>query len=256
MINFKTILYVGFGLAALSSLVRQDPQLEGWIKNFLALAPTTPPVSASSSDNTPGGNRQIIEHRLNTIDRNLGAPTALVSAEGNLAYVAQANDKYRVVWQDTPGAPYDSIAELHFSPDGKHIAYRAVRSGKYLVIRDQQESKEYQAVQRILFSPDSEHLAYEALMDGKWMVVMDDEPMTAHDDLVLGSLLFIPGGDQVAFIRHSGDKFTVIAAGQAGRSFDVIFNLEPLAPNDAGVPGTSYLGLDGNEFWSIEQRIK
>ena len=50
------------------------------------------------------------------------------------------------------GAPYDAVANLDFTPDGRHVVYTARRACKSLVVVDGVESRAYDA-----FLPAGEH---------------------------------------------------------------------------------------------------
>jgi hypothetical protein len=57
-----------------------------------------------------------------------------------------------VILDGAAGAAYDSIANLDFTPDGRHVVYTARRKGKSLVVVDGVEGREYDA-----FIPAREH---------------------------------------------------------------------------------------------------
>ncbi len=70
-----------------------------------------------------------------------------------MAYVGRKGGKEFVVLDGAaPGAAYDSVANLDFTPDGRHVVYTARRAGKSVVVVDGVESRVYDA-----FLPAREH---------------------------------------------------------------------------------------------------
>jgi hypothetical protein len=257
MLNQKTLIYVGMGLLALSSLTG-GVHPDQWLKLAGIQIPTVVLNDnvASAATAKAGGERQIHENHIGDIDSSLGQPIVIEPTALQLVYLARTGNKDRVVWKETPGKLYDEIDELESSGSGKHIAYRAQANGKYMVILDQVESATYDAAQNIRFSSDGEHIAFEAQIKGKWTILLDNTPLVTEGEIVPNTLVFIPGTAQLAFVKQNGEQRMVQVAGQTGEGFDNIFNLAPLDADKDGMAGVSYLALQGDQVWSIEQRIK
>ncbi len=77
------------------------------------------------------------------------------------AYAALKDGKWCAVVDSVPGKPYQQLASLTFSPDGKRTAYIAYdeKSEGRLII-DGKEGKLYGYLENVVFSPDSRRIAY------------------------------------------------------------------------------------------------
>lgn len=69
-----------------------------------------------------------------------------------MAYVGRKAGKEFVVTDGAAGAQYDAVANLGFTPDGRHVVYTARRKGKSLVVVDGVEGREHDG-----FVPAREH---------------------------------------------------------------------------------------------------
>jgi hypothetical protein len=79
------------------------------------------------------------------VDWSRGGRLALGKGGGRVAYVGRKGGKEFVVLDGAAGAPYDAVADLDFTPDGRHVVYTARRAGRSLVVVDGVESRAYDA---------------------------------------------------------------------------------------------------------------
>lgn len=66
-----------------------------------------------------------------------------------------------------------------------------------------------------IFSPDSQHVAYAAALDDKQFVVVDGKKEKPYDAIRLGSLVFSPDSRRVAYLAARGDREFIVVEGLA-----------------------------------------
>ncbi len=134
----------------------------------------------------------------------------------------------RVLRQDgVDGPPYQQIAGIAYSRDGRRLAYCATKSATnggsvaHVVVVDGKEGKPYYrgvAKDHLVFSPDSRHFAYAArLPDGREVVVLDgveSEPIDGFH-----TLKFSPDSRRFAYAAMRKELWSVVLDGNAGESF-------------------------------------
>lgn len=90
-----------------------------------------------------------------------------------VAYTAQRNKKFYVVYNGIRGKEYDALGTVVLSPDGMHIAYPALRGKEWRMVVDGKEGSAYNVLLTPIFSPDSQHVMYQAKKGNKWFIVVD-----------------------------------------------------------------------------------
>jgi hypothetical protein len=104
-----------------------------------------------------------------------GAPEEFTMAErgAGAAYVAKEGEKFRVVHNGRAGKPYDEVAGLTVSPDGRRFAHAARLADGWHVVVDGQESEPFEEVANLDLGPEGAHAAWQARVAGGWHVVVD-----------------------------------------------------------------------------------
>ncbi len=127
------------------------------------------------------------------------------------AYIGVNNDDVTVITDGVPGCDYQSIGELYFSPNSKHIVYRAFKlmTQKWWTILDGKEYfNAYYGIRQYHFSSDSKHLAFHAFKstDQTVMVVDRKEQCASHNFKILGDPYFSPDGNHIAYYARAGNE--------------------------------------------------
>ena len=149
--------------------------------------------------------------------------TAVLSpSAAHVAYLATAGGQSVVVLDDKKQKPYDKVAALTFSDDGR-LAYVASKGGKWLMVVADQEQGPYEKVGPPVFSPDGKRLAYVAMLaDQKRAVVIDGKPGTAFDEIFDGLLVHSPDSQRLAYGGRKGKEWFVVIDGKESGPFEYL----------------------------------
>jgi hypothetical protein len=141
-----------------------------------------------------------------------------VTNKGRYAYVssaaAEGTDAEHVIVDGQKGRGYiGGIANLSFSPDGRHVAYMGARTDRNHAVIDGVEGPPYEWISMLQFSRDSKHFAYFA-SDGKsWFLVLDGKPGKRYSSVFDKSLNFSSDGRRLCFYatKEDGEDVLVVA---------------------------------------------
>ena len=159
-------------------------------------------------------------------------PRLLFDATGDrLAYAATDGTNSYVIVDGQEAGPYADfgdigteeydIADLNFSPDGKHFAYAAWRSNQSILVWDKtiHTGKPMVVAGSLIFSPDSQHIAY--IRKGKTQAVyLDGERQTTYREIKKHSLTFSPDSKQLGYVAVNNDgRACVVINGKEQKKF-------------------------------------
>lgn len=96
-----------------------------------------------------------------------------VSNEGRPAFRAREGKTWSVVLGDRKGPRFDEVGSPAMSKDGKHLAYAAVEKGEWSVVRDGVKSPAGGKVMELVLSADGRRLAWSFERDGQQFVSCD-----------------------------------------------------------------------------------
>lgn len=168
------------------------------------------------------------------------------SSDSNyLAYAARTDrNAWCVVRNGVPGAAWEEIRYLTFSPDGKRLAYAARRNDQWHVVEGENASPGYRTVYRVVFSPDSKSMAYIARSkEGAFAVINGEKQMVF--DSVAGELLFSSDSRRLAYsvtekTRLGENRMRMVVDGKPGNPFDAI--------------GAYLFSMDGKRYAYVAQK--
>lgn len=139
----------------------------------------------------------------------------------------------------------EGVADVFFSPDGKHWAARLQRDMATVawVMADGQKQQDYDKVSDLGFSPDSSTLAYVASRGAKQFMVtngVEDE----GNDLIRSRPTFAAQGRK--FVYAAGNQPLALKMYAGGQASPVHRNVFRLALSPDGRRLAYFAGLDGN----------
>ncbi len=181
----------------------------------------------------------------------------IFSADGaHCSYIAcitaesiEENGVYCVVQDGVEGAAYDHIADLIYTPDGKHLAYVAEKNREMFAVRDGQQEASYARVDCPAFAPDGAKLAYIASTGRQqYFVVVNGQQGKAYEGVQAVS--FSPDGKHYYFVAQSDDRQCMVSDGreepQYTRVSAPIFSADGKHVAHVAVEGTQwYVVKDG-----------
>lgn len=152
---------------------------------------------------------------LDCIISHDGKKTALIMMNSNSTYVSIDGVKSK---------PYDGIGEgsLQFSLDSSKVAFSAEKNEKWLVVFNGDESNKFDKISSITFSPDSKRFAFVAIIKDKSIVSIDGEISQEYD--AIESFGFIKKGNvyQPVFLAKQGDKWFLNLNGNESKKYERI----------------------------------
>jgi hypothetical protein len=193
----------------------------------------------------------------------------------HLIYGARTGAKSSIVLDGQEGKPYDQIdRQIIFSPNSKRIAYTAFFSSttgaKIRVVVDGKEGSLYEGIisDTLRFSPDSQHVAYAAAIPAqrsyldlpglhplafqfqptsRAVAVVDGREGKSYDGIVVGSMVYSPNSQRLAYFAKQGQMWFTIIDGKEDPDVTCLVTGHPLvfSPNSQRV---AYLACD-RRFW-------
>jgi WD40 repeat protein len=174
-----------------------------------------------------------------------------ISATNDVAVIVRPSSGTGDVFKQTlylngklvPGS--EGVADVWFSPDGKHWAARLQRDMATVVwvMHDGKKHKDYASVSDITFSPDSSTLAYIAGNGTKRFVVANGKEDEGND-LTRSRPTFAQTGNK--FIYAAGQQALALKIYFNGKASPVHRNVFRLAFSPNGERYAYFAGLDGN----------
>jgi WD40 repeat protein len=150
------------------------------------------------------------------------ADIALSRDGKRLAYAALKDDKWRVVVDGKEQKPYDTIAAgtLQFSADGAQLIYAAQADKKWRIVYNGREEPVYDGIADVLLSPNGKLLAYTAQVGRTEMVVLNNRPQRIYDRVGGGTLVFSANSKRLGYVAHSGKATFVVVDGKRKERYD------------------------------------
>jgi hypothetical protein len=128
--------------------------------------------TAMSTSNIDVSNRVASESKVQSLDefqKSFNDQTFMTSPNGkSYAYIVtnSSTTKKTVVLDGVPGATYDDILFMKFSPNSQRFAYGAKINGKSLIVLDGKEGKTYDWIfLPHFFTPDDQYFVYKTRTD-------------------------------------------------------------------------------------------
>ncbi len=174
-----------------------------------------------------------------------------VSANGDIAAIVRPSAGTSEVFKQTlylngKLVPHsEGVADIVFSPDGKHWAawfQRDMATVKW-VVHDGKKHQEYASVDTLTFSPDSSTLAYIAGNGTRQFMVKNGEADEGHE-LVRSRPTFAKTGNQ--FVYAAGAQPLALRIYRDGKSSPVHRNIWRLALSPNGERCAYFAGIDAN----------
>lgn len=189
----------------------------------------TPQQSRVSMEWTNKGSTWVIDGRR---DPTFSSTDDFMFGTGGQHYAYVANVwikdhlKYAVVTDGKPGIVYDSIDDLHLSPDGLYVAYRARTKFGVRMVIDSVEGPEMAYIRRPVFDQATGRVAYQAFTKSyKSTIILDGKQVGGRYSAV-GDPVFVTGTSHIANVAmRSGRMFVVIDGTSVGREYADIYGI-------------------------------
>lgn len=155
-------------------------------------------------------------------------PPIRFSPDGKrVAYVARSKDKSFVVVDGAEGSPFDRIpvGAPVFSPDSRRVAYIAEKAGKHaVVVIDGVQGPTFDWISETYprFTRDGRHLIYTAHRGERSVIVVDGKEVDEGE--YLGTPVYSDSGERIAYVKKTGDTWSVVVDGVAGPPYRSIGN--------------------------------
>ncbi len=145
----------------------------------------------------------------------------------HLVYVARTDeDEWVVVKNGEPGAAFDAIKHVTFSPDSTRLVYAAKKGDSWHLVEGLQGNKQggaYQDIAHVSFGPESEKIAYIARKNDTSVMVVNGEESDGYDEIP-GEPVFSPDGGRLAYAvaeQRRGDfRMRMAVDDEVGPDFD------------------------------------
>ena len=150
------------------------------------------------------------------------ADIALSRDGKRLAYAALKDNKWRVVVDGSEQKPFDTIAAgtLQFSADGANLVYAAQADTKWRIVFNGREEPPYDGIADVLLSPNGKLIAYTAQVGHTEMVVLNHRPQRIYDRVGGGTLVFSANSKRLGYVAHSGKATFVVIDGKRKQRYD------------------------------------
>ena len=174
---------------------------------------------------------------------------------GRYACRAQKKDRQFVIIDGNAGPPHDGILikdNFTFSADGKRFFYVAIKNNACVaIVNGQEESQTFTLIESARFSLDSAHYVYKGRIEGstmsgkeKWCVVKDGQAGKTYDHIF--DLIFSYDNKHLAYTAIKDKKMVLV------------FDGHEMAPHDrVGLPVFSFdskaftYAYADNDNWNI-----
>lgn len=130
-----------------------------------------------------------------------------------LAYGCIRNQKWFVCCDGKESPNHDSIGtNLCFSPDSRRLAYKVAEEDASFMVIDGVQQQVYKSVSGFTFSPNGKRNAFTASVNNvHWSVIVDDRVGPKYDGIRLGTPVFSPDSQRVAYgAERNGQRFLVV----------------------------------------------
>lgn len=159
----------------------------------------------------------------------------------------------RAVVDGRPGAAFDFIGGVTFSPDGKHWAHAGMRGSRQMIVLDGREQEAFDYVGTdVHFSPDGRHVFYYARKGPDQFIVTDGKRGAAFDEIRGTSgqadFYFSDDGRRYAYAARKGKRWFTVIDGVPGEAYDEVSQITGFSPDARHAVS---LGRRGKKRWAI-----
>ena len=174
--------------------------------------------------------RFVTEEKISEIHENWLRSSLQISPDGRqfgFIYLPTRGE-YRVKVNHKQSPTFDAIEQFQFAPDSQSYAYAAKSGDKYRVIWQDQPGADFNfiAPDTLVFSANGQHIAYGALTGETWQLVKDNQIIQSYDNTDILKLLFAPDNETLAAILETVDGMQLEFGGKQQQVFESISDLQ------------------------------
>ena len=100
------------------------------------------------------------------------------------------------------------------------MVYAAQKDEKWFVVIDGKEGKKYDGIGSLMFNPETNQIAYIAMKGKKFLIITDDNESSEYD--IFGGMAFSEDGKHFGYIAGIGETFFCVIDGQKSQEYDTI----------------------------------
>ena len=151
-------------------------------------------------------------------------------------------------------AELESYAEATAAPL-MWLALAGIMSDQQVVVVDGEEKKRYYGVGTLIFNPNSEHVAYAGMTSDKQFAIINEEEGKQYDTVLKGTLVFSPDSKHVAYAAAIGKDMFVVVDGKEGDYYNNIITLGGGRVAFDSPDSLHYLALRAKDIYLVEEMV-